>query len=59
MVRCINCDTEYEHTDEVDHEEVDEIELVEQDDGPPRMQIGVDSRDVWRCKGCGKVLGVR
>jgi len=34
-------------------------EVNEQDDGPPRMQIGVDSHDVWRCKGCGKVLGVR
>ena len=59
MVRCLNCDKEYEHEHEVDHEEVDEIELVEEDDGPPRMQIGTGQRDVWRCKGCGKVLGVR
>jgi len=29
MVRCINCDTEYEHADELDHEEVDEIELIQ------------------------------
>jgi len=59
MVSCINCDTEYEHTDELDHEEADAVELEDTDDGPPRMQIGTGSHDVWRCKGCGKVLGVR
>jgi len=59
MVHCINCDKEHTHTDEADHEEVDAVELEEQDDGPPRMRIGTGTHDVWRCKGCGSVLGVR
>lgn len=59
MVRCTNCNKEYETTDDVDHEEVKEISLVNEGEGPPRMQIGTGLRDVWRCKGCGKVLGVR
>lgn len=59
MVRCTNCKTDFEHADELDHEEVEAVSLVEEGEGPPRIQIGVDVHDVWRCKGCGKVLGVR
>lgn len=59
MPRCENCDKEFTHTDELDHEEVSEFELEEHNDGPPQITIGTGLHDVWRCKGCGKVLGVR
>ena len=59
MVHCTNCDREYESPDELDHEEVDAVEIEDEGGETPRMQIGVDSHDVWRCKGCGKPLGVR
>lgn len=58
MVHCTNCDKEYESPDELDHETVDAV-AVEDEDDTPKMQIGVDSHDLWRCKGCGKPLGVR
>jgi hypothetical protein len=57
MVHCTNCDKEYESADELDHEEVDEVSIS--DGETPNIQIGTDSHDVWRCKGCGKPLGVR
>jgi hypothetical protein len=57
MVHCTNCDKEYESPDELDHEVVDAVEI--EDDETPKIQVGVDSHDVWRCKGCGKPLGVR
>lgn len=59
MVHCTNCDKEYESPDELDHETVDAVEIEDEDGETPHMQIGVDSHDVWRCKGCGKPLGVR
>jgi hypothetical protein len=59
MVKCENCDEIFEHAHELDHEEVDELELDESGAGPPRVTIGTGLHDVWRCKGCGKVLGVR
>jgi len=55
----MNCDTSFERADELDHEEVDEFETEDVDEGPPRIRIGTGQRDVWRCKECGKVLGVR
>ncbi|WP_254273082.1 hypothetical protein [Haloarcula marina] len=58
MVTCENCGAELETADDLEREEVEEIELVEQDEGPPRIQLGVDIRDVYHCKKCGKVLGV-
>ncbi|MDS0279244.1 hypothetical protein NDI85_15695 [Halomicroarcula sp. S1AR25-4] len=58
MPRCENCGAELETADDLEHEEVDEVTLVDEDEGPPRIQIGVDIRDVYRCKKCGKVLGV-
>ncbi|WP_276273807.1 hypothetical protein [Haloarcula litorea] len=58
MPTCENCGATLETTDDLDHDEVEELELVEQEDGPPRIRLGVDIRDVWRCKQCGKVLGV-
>jgi len=59
MVHCINCDREYDSPEELDHEEADAVTIEDEDTEAPRMRIGVDSHDVWRCKGCGKVLGVR
>lgn len=59
MPHCENCDKTVEHADDVEHEEVDELAIEESEDGPPQIRIGTGKRDVWRCKGCGKVLGVR
>ena len=59
MVHCTNCDQEYESPDELDHEEVDAVTIEDEGSETPEMQVGVDSHDVWRCKGCGKPLGVR
>jgi hypothetical protein len=58
MVHCENCDRAYEHADELDHETADEVTLVE-DGEKPEIRIGAGKRDVWRCRGCGSVLGVR
>jgi len=59
MPHCENCDRFFETVDEVEHEEVPEMGVEETDDGPPQVRIGTGLRDVWRCKGCGAVLGVR
>jgi hypothetical protein len=59
MPHCENCDKSFENTDEVEHEEVPEMGVEETADGPPQIRIGTGKRDVWRCKGCGTVLGVR
>jgi len=59
MVHCENCDREYDHADELEQETADEVSLIDEDQDRPRIRIGTDKRDVWRCKGCGKVLGVR
>jgi len=55
----MNCNASFERADELDHEEVDEFETEAVDDGPPRIRVGTGLRDVWRCKECGTVLGVR
>ncbi|CCC40519.1 hypothetical protein [Haloquadratum walsbyi] len=57
MVRCKNCETSFEHADEVSEDEVDKIETT--DDNRPRIQIGTNKHAVWRCPDCGSVLGVR
>jgi len=59
MPHCDDCDTSFERADELEHEEVDEFETEDVDEGPPKIRIGAGQRDVWRCKECGKVLGVR
>lgn len=59
MPHCENCDTSFERADELEHEEVAEFETEAVDEGPPKIRIGTGQRDVWRCKGCGKILGVR
>ena len=59
MPHCENCDKRFENVDDVEHEEVPEMGVEEAADGPPQIRIGTGQRDVWRCKGCGAVLGVR
>lgn len=59
MPHCHNCDKTIETTDDLEADEIQVIETEDQDDGPPHIHIGVEVSDVWRCKGCGSVYGVR
>jgi len=59
MPHCHNCDRSLETTDDLEADEIQTVELEEQNDGPPHIHIGVETTDVWRCKGCGYVYGSR
>ncbi|WP_224335883.1 hypothetical protein [Haloprofundus halobius] len=53
-----NCGADIETTDDAEHEhEVAELEVDDAAD-PPRIILGAGTRDLWRCKNCGRVLGV-
>jgi len=58
MVTCENCGEIFEHADELEADTLQKLEVDESNERP-RIRIGTGLRDVWRCKGCGKVLGVR
>jgi DNA-directed RNA polymerase subunit RPC12/RpoP len=57
-VTCENCGREVETTEDVETEPVEELETDAEASGPPRIRHGVGQRDLYRCAGCGKVLGV-
>jgi len=59
MPHCDNCDASFERANELEQQEVDELETEDVAEGPPKIHIGTGHRDVWRCKECGTVLGVR
>ncbi|MFC6974757.1 hypothetical protein ACFQL1_08815 [Halomicroarcula sp. GCM10025709] len=54
MPRCENCDREFAHTDDLDHEEASEFELDDSDDGPPRITIGTGSTMSGAARAVGK-----
>ncbi|WP_224449711.1 hypothetical protein [Haloprofundus salilacus] len=57
-VQCPDCGAGIETTDDVEHEhEVADLELDDAVD-PPRVILGAGTKDLWRCKSCGRVLGV-
>ena len=58
MVHCETCNVDIEDPDSLEQDEVAEVDIEPDSDGP-RIRIGTGKRDVWRCKDCGKVLGVR
>lgn len=59
MPHCHNCDKTLETTDDLEADEIQTVETEERSDGPPHIHIGVETADVWRCKGCGSVYGSR
>lgn len=59
MPHCHNCDTSIETTEDLEADELEVIETEEQEDGAPHIHIGVETTDIWRCKGCGSVYGSR
>jgi len=59
MPHCHNCDTALETTEDLEADEIQTIDTENQDDGPPKIHIGKETADVWRCSGCGSVYGSR
>jgi ribosomal protein S27E len=57
-VTCDSCGHEVETTEDVEVETVEELAVEEAPGGPPSITYGVSQRDVYMCKGCGKLLGV-
>lgn len=55
---CSECGAEIETATDVEAETVNEVEIQEGSDGPPRVQLGANKRDLYRCSGCGTILGV-
>lgn len=59
MVECENCDTVFEHADELEADEIPEIETADDGGDSPQIRIGTGQRAVWRCGDCGAILGTR
>jgi uncharacterized Zn finger protein len=58
-INCPDCDAEIETTEQVETESIGEIEVEEvESSGPPSVTLGTEKRDLYRCTGCGTVLGV-
>jgi ribosomal protein S27E len=59
-VECANCGERIEDADDLEPDgTVHEIDLEPPESGDgPRIVLGAGQRDLWRCRSCGKVLGV-
>jgi uncharacterized Zn finger protein len=60
-MECPDCETTIETRDDVEKADTVHTLEFEEDEaksGPPRVRIGVDQRDLYRCAQCGKILGV-